>query len=53
MLGEASCRWDRPFHRFLLLGALAFVVLFIGITLMDTGSYAPDVIPGYAPAIQQ
>jgi len=45
--------WDRPFHRFLLLAAVAFVVLFIGIALMDTHGYAPDIIPGYAPAITQ
>lgn len=45
--------WDRPFHRFLLLSAIAFVVLFIGIALMDTNSYEPDIIQGYAPAIQQ
>ncbi len=46
-------RWDRPFHRFLLLSAIAFVVLFIGIALMDTHSYEPDIIQGYAPAITQ
>ncbi len=45
--------WDRPFHRFLLLAAVAFVVLFIGIALMDSHSYGPDIIPGYAPAITQ
>jgi cytochrome c oxidase subunit IV len=45
--------WDRPFHRFLLLSAIAFVVLFIGIALMDTHSYVPDLIQGYAPAIKQ
>jgi cytochrome c oxidase subunit 4 len=45
--------WDRPFHRFLLLSAIAFVVLFIGIALMDTHSYSPDIIQGYAPGIRQ
>jgi cytochrome c oxidase subunit IV len=45
--------WDRPFHRFLLLAAIAFVVLFIGIAQMDSHSYGPDLIDGYAPAITQ
>lgn len=45
--------WDKPFHRFLLLSAIAFVVLFIGIAQMDSHSYSPDIIPGYAPGITQ
>lgn len=46
-------RWDKVFHGFLFLGAIAFVVLFIGIALMDTQAYHPDIIPGYAPGIEQ
>ena len=46
-------RWDRPFHGFIFLGAVLFVVLFIGIAMLDTAAYDPDVIPGYAPEIQQ
>lgn len=45
--------WDRPFHRFLLLSAIGFVVLFIGIALMDSHAYDPDLIQGYAPQIKQ
>ena len=45
--------WDRPFHRFMLLGAVAFVALFIGIVLLDATTYQPDLIPGFAPAIPQ
>jgi cytochrome c oxidase subunit 4 len=45
--------WDRPFHRFLLLSAIAFVVLFICIAQMDSHSYSSAIIPGYAPAITQ
>jgi cytochrome c oxidase subunit 4 len=46
-------RWDRPFHGFIFLGAVAFVVLFIGLALMDASSYQPELIPGYAPRISQ
>jgi len=45
--------WDRPFHRVAFLSAAVFVMLFIGIALLDTGAYAPDVIQGYAPSIEQ
>ena len=46
-------RWDKPFHRVAFLGAVAFVALFIGISMLDTDSYAGDIIPGYAPEITQ
>jgi cytochrome c oxidase subunit 4 len=46
-------RWDKLFHGIIFLGAIAFVVLFIGIALMDTQAYHPDIIPGYAPGIEQ
>ena len=46
-------RWDKMFHGFIFLGGIAFVVLFIGIALMDTQAYDPDLIPGYAPAVEQ
>jgi len=45
--------WDRPFHRVLLWSSVLFVVLFIGIAMMDSKSYQPEVIQGYAPGIQQ
>ena len=38
-------RWDRPFHGFVFLAALAFVMLFIILALLDTMNYAPDMIP--------
>lgn len=44
-------RYDRPFNGLLFLGALAFVMLFVGFALMDTLSYAPEMIPGYAPGM--
>ena len=42
-------RWDRPFHALVLIAALAFVVLFVGLTLLDSFAYQPEVMPGYAP----
>jgi cytochrome c oxidase subunit 4 len=46
-------RWDRPFHRIVLLGAVVFVVLFIGISMLDVVTYHGDLIPGHAPEIDQ
>ena len=44
--------YDRPFHSFIFMTALVFVFLFIGIALMDTSTYNPDLIPHYAPGIR-
>jgi cytochrome c oxidase subunit 4 len=46
-------RYDRPFHGFIFLGGILFVVLFIGLALMDTQAYDPALIPDYAPGIEQ
>lgn len=46
-------RWDPPFHRIALIGAICFVALFIGISMLDSLTYLPDVIPGYAPGVAQ
>ena len=46
-------RYDRPFNAVVFFSALAFVALFIGIALIDTGAYQPELIPGYAPAMGQ
>jgi cytochrome c oxidase subunit 4 len=45
-------RYDRPFNAIVFVSALAFVALFIGIALIDTGAYQPELIPGYAPGMQ-
>jgi len=45
-------RWDRPFNAIVLVSAILFVVLFIGFSLLDTFQYQPEVIPGYAPALE-
>ena len=45
-------RWDRPFNAIVIVSAVLFVTLFIGLALLDTFQYHPDVIPGYAPALK-
>lgn len=44
-------RWDRPFLGFVFLVAILCVLLFVGLALLDSQAYAPDLIPGYAPGI--
>ena len=44
-------RYDRPVHLIIFLGTLLFVFLFVGMALIDTQSYQPDLIRGYAPAM--
>lgn len=46
-------RWDRPFLWVVFLSGLFMAAIFIGITLIDTLAYRPDLLPGYAPAIEQ
>ncbi len=36
-------RYDHPFHAVILIGALLFVMLFIGIAMMDSGQYQPEI----------
>ncbi|HPF36345.1 MAG TPA: cytochrome C oxidase subunit IV family protein [Candidatus Krumholzibacteria bacterium] len=43
--------WDNKFNAFVLVCGLIFVALFIGIALLDTTQYKPDMIPDYAPLI--
>jgi cytochrome c oxidase subunit 4 len=45
--------YDRGAYAFIFFSAIAFVALFIAIALMDTQTYLPDLIRGYAPAIKQ
>jgi cytochrome c oxidase subunit 4 len=45
-------RYDRPFNAIVFMTAFAFFLLFVGLALMDTEAYRPDIIPGYAPAMQ-
>ncbi|MEX2214730.1 MAG: cytochrome C oxidase subunit IV family protein [Phycisphaeraceae bacterium] len=36
-------RYDRPFHGIILVVSLMFVALFIGIALMDSDAYQPNL----------
>jgi cytochrome c oxidase subunit IV len=38
-------RWDSPFNGVILLAALFFVALFIGLALLDSTSYQPQMKP--------
>jgi cytochrome c oxidase subunit 4 len=42
-------RWDRPINAIVLILALALVMLFVALALLDAAQYHSDVIPGYAP----
>jgi cytochrome c oxidase subunit 4 len=44
-------RYDQPFHAVALVASLLFVVLFVGLALLDTVHYQHQMIPGYAPAV--
>ena len=44
-------RYDRPLNGIIFIFAIFFVMLFVGIVLMDSVAYRPDLIEGYAPAI--
>lgn len=46
-------RWDKPFNAVVFLGAIAFLGLFIGVAMLDTAQYQPELIPGYAPGMER
>ena len=46
-------RWDRPFNAVVLITSLVLVALFVAFALIDSHEYQPDLIPGYAPQVQQ
>ena len=45
--------WDRPFNALVLVASIMFVVLLMIFVLMDSGQYAPSVIKGNAPGVQE
>lgn len=45
--------WDKPFNWIVFVGSLIFVALFLCIAMMDSIEYQPQIIPGYAPEIEQ
>lgn len=46
-------RYEKPVIGLIFISSLVFVLLFTSITLMDTQAYAPTLIEGYAPKINQ
>ena len=46
-------RWDRPFHVVVMLAAVLFLALFIGLVLLDTVHYQPELIEVPAPGSEQ
>ena len=46
-------RWDNPLYAFIFIFALVCVTLFIFFAMLDSTAYQPDLIPGYAPLIEQ
>jgi cytochrome c oxidase subunit 4 len=38
-------RWDNLFNGVILISALAFVMTFIGVTIMDSGQYKQNYVP--------
>lgn len=45
--------YDRPINSLVFVCSLLFVMLFISLAMMDTMHYQPDLIPGYAPGMEQ
>ena len=45
--------YDNPFNSVVFIGALLFLALFVILALIDTTAYQPDLIEGFAPALQQ
>lgn len=45
--------YDRPINAVVFISALLFVLLFVGITLIDLHHYRPEMIPGYAPGLDR
>jgi len=46
-------RYDNPFNAFVFIASILFVMLFIGFALIDRSEYAPELIPGYGPAMEK
>ncbi len=44
-------KYDRPMNAIVFIAALLFFMLFVSLALLDSHAYAPDLIPGYAPAL--
>lgn len=45
--------WDRRINMIIFLTSVFLLALFLGLALTDTGQYQDQLIPGYAPAMEQ
>ena len=45
-------KWDRPFNQLTLVGSIAFVVLLIWFTMLDSKQYEPQLIRGNPTGVQ-
>lgn len=46
-------RWDRSINAVVFIISLLLLMLFVGLALMDTAEYKPEMIEGFAPDIQR
>lgn len=44
-------KWDAPLNAFVFIVSACFVMLFIGLALLDGRSYQEEVVKGYSPRI--
>ncbi|HPC82368.1 MAG TPA: cytochrome C oxidase subunit IV family protein [Thermoanaerobaculaceae bacterium] len=44
-------RWDNRFNAVVFCTTILFAALFVSLTLLDSKTYQPELIPDYAPAI--
>ena len=46
-------RYDHPFNAIVFVASVVFLVIFIGLAMLDTLQYRDTVIPGYAPTLER
>lgn len=45
-------KWDKPFNQLVFVGCISFVLLLIGLTVLDTGQYNPTLYKGNPSKVQ-
>ena len=50
-LYDMHLRWDRPFNALVFVAAIGFLMLFIGIAMMDSAQYQPSIIQEEAASL--
>jgi cytochrome c oxidase subunit 4 len=46
-------RYDHPINAIVFAGAMVFLAIFLGIVILDSLQYEPELIPGYAPGLDR